>query len=114
MVGLKMVTKKKISAKMVNPRDIAGNAEEEEEEEGEEEEDEEFLTSVVKSIFLYACETWTITADTERRIQVLEMRCFRKLLGISYTDHITNEKVKTSIGNDIRLYEDLLTSVKRR
>ena len=104
---------------MVNPRDIAGNAEEEEEEEEgeeeeEEEEDEEFLTSVVKSIFLYACEMWTITADTERRIQALEMRCFRKLLSISYTDHITIEKVKTSIGNAIRLYEDLLTSVKRR
>ena len=43
------------------------------------------------AIFLYACETWTITADIERRIQALEMRCFRKLLGISYIDHITNE-----------------------
>ena len=30
----------------------------------------------------------------ERRIQALEMRCFRKLLGISYRDHITNEEVK--------------------
>ena len=44
--------------------------------------------------------TWTITAGIERRIQVLEMRCFRKLLSISYRDHITNE--------------DLLTSAKRR
>ena len=56
---------------------------------------------------------WTITVDIARRIQALEMRCFRKLIGISYRDHITNEEVKTRIGNAIGLYEDLLTSVKR-
>ena len=38
------------------------------------------MRSLAMSIFLYACETWTITADIERRIQALEMRCFRKLL----------------------------------
>ena len=71
------------------------------------------MRSLAMSIFLYACETGTITADIERRIQALEMRCFRKLLGISYRDHITNEEVKARIGNAIRLYEDLLTTVKR-
>ena len=49
------------------------------------------IRSLAMSIVLYACETWTTTADIERRIQALEMRCFRKLLGISYRDHITNE-----------------------
>ena len=49
------------------------------------------------SIFLYACETWIVTADVERWIQALEMRCFLKLLGISYRDHITNEEVKARI-----------------
>ena len=56
---------------------------------------------------------WTITVDIGRTIQALEMRCFRKLLGISYRDHITNEEVKSRIGNTIVPYEDLLTSVKR-
>ena len=65
------------------------------------------------SIFLYACETWTITTDIERRMQALEMRCFRKLLSILYRDHITNEEVKARIGNAIGPYEDLLTTVKR-
>ena len=41
------------------------------------------------------------------------MRSFRKLLGISYRDHITNEEVKTRIGNAIGSYEDFLTSMKR-
>ena len=31
----------------------------------------------------------------------MEMRCFRKLLDVSYRDHITKEEVKTRIGNDI-------------
>ena len=52
--------------------------------------------------------------DIERWIQALAMRCFRKLLSISYRDHITNEEVKARIGNAIGPYEDLLTSVKRR
>ena len=72
------------------------------------------MRSLAMSIFLYACETWTITADIERRIQALEMRCFRKLLGISYRDHITNEEVKVRFGNAIGPYEDVLTTVKRR
>ena len=72
------------------------------------------MRSLAMSIFLYACETWTITADIERRIQALEMRCFHRLLGISYRDHITNEEVKARIGNAIGPYADLLTSVKIR
>ena len=44
----------------------------------------------------------------------MEMRCFRKLLDISYRDHITKEEVKARIGNAIGPNEDLLTSVKRR
>ena len=71
------------------------------------------MHSLAMSIFLYACQTWTIRADIERRIQVLEMRCFRKLLGILYRDHIINEEVKARTGNAIGRYEDLLTAVKR-
>ena len=54
-----------------------------------------------------------MTADIERRIQALETRCFRKLLGTLYREHITNEEVKVRIGNAIGQCEDLLISVKR-
>ena len=50
---------------------------------------------------MYACKMWTITTDIERRMQALEMRCIRKLLGISYRDHIAHEEVKARIGNAI-------------
>ena len=35
------------------------------------------------STFLPACESSTLTAELERRIQVLEMRCYRRLLNVS-------------------------------
>ena len=72
------------------------------------------MRSLAMSIFLYAYKTQTITADIERRMQALEMRCSRKHLGIWYRDHITNEEVKSRIGNATEPYVDLLTSVKRR
>ena len=32
------------------------------------------MRSLVMSIFLYACETWTLSADLQKRIQAMEMR----------------------------------------
>ena len=46
---------------------------------------------LVTSIFLYACESWTLTAELHGRIQAMEMRCYRKKLRISYKDHVNNE-----------------------
>ena len=40
------------------------------------------MSSLVTSIFLYACESWTLTAELQRRIQAMEMRCYRKILRI--------------------------------
>ena len=36
--------------------------------------------SLVISIFLYACGSWTLTAELEKRTQAFEMRCYRRLL----------------------------------
>ena len=71
------------------------------------------MHSFVTSIFLYACESWTLTAELQRRIQAMEMRCYRKILHISYKDHVTNEEVRTKIQQAIGTHEDLLTIVKR-
>ena len=37
------------------------------------------MRSLATSIFLYACESWTLTVELQRRIQAMEMRCFRKI-----------------------------------
>ena len=44
----------------------------------------------------------------------MEMRCYRKILCISYKDHVTNEKVRAKIQQAIEPHEDLLIIVKRR
>ena len=72
------------------------------------------MRSLVTSIFLYACESWTLTAELHRKIQAMEMRCYRKILHISYKDHVTNEEVRAKIQQAIGPHENLLTVVKRR
>ena len=48
-----------------------------------------------------------------RKLQATEMRCFKKLLGISYRDHITNNAVRDRIRQAIGPYDDILTTVKK-
>ena len=42
------------------------------------------------------------------------MRCYCKILRISYKDHVTNEEVHAKIQQAIGPHEDLLTAVKRK
>ena len=42
------------------------------------------------------------------------MRCYRRLLNISYKDHVTNEEVRRKIQAAIGEYDELLTLVKKR
>ena len=72
------------------------------------------MRSLVISIFLYACESWTLTAEIEKRTQAFEMRCYQRLLNISYKDHVTNEEVPRKIQAAIGEYDELLTLVKKR
>ena len=72
------------------------------------------MRSLVTSIFPYACESWTITAELQRKTQAMEMRCYRMILHISYKDHVTDEEVRVKIQQAICPQEDLLTIVKRR
>ena len=44
----------------------------------------------------------------------MEIRCYCKILHISYKDHVTNEEVRAKIQQAIGPHEDLPTIVKRR
>ena len=37
------------------------------------------MRSLVTSIFLYACESWILTAELQKLIQATEMRCYRRI-----------------------------------
>jgi len=51
------------------------------------------LNCYVMSTFLYSAETWTLSKESENRIEAFEMWCYRRMMRISYKDHISNEKV---------------------
>ena len=53
------------------------------------------MRSLVIFIFLYARESWTLTAELEKRTQAFEMRCYQRLLNISYKDQ-TSQKDPSS------------------
>ena len=71
------------------------------------------MCSLVISVFLYDCESWTSTAELEKRTQAFEMRCYRRLLNISYKDHLTNEDIRRKIQAAIGEYDKLLTLAKK-
>ena len=56
----------------------------------------------------------TIRAELERTIQALEMKCYRRLLNISYKDNVTNEEVHNRILNATGMHDDLLTMMKKQ
>ena len=72
------------------------------------------MRSLVTSIFLYSSEPGTLTAELQGRIQAMEMRCYGKILRISYKDHVTNEEARAKIQQAMGPHADLLTIVKRR
>ena len=52
------------------------------------------MRSLFTFIFLYACEPWTLTAELQRRMQAVEIKCYRKILYISNKDHVTSEEAR--------------------
>ena len=63
------------------------------------------MRSLVTPIFLYACESGTLTLDLQR-IRAMEMRHYRKLQRISRKDHVTNVEVRAKIQLAVGPYED--------
>ena len=72
------------------------------------------MCSLVISIFLFACESWTLTAELEQSTQDFDMRCYQMLLNILYKDHVTNKEIRRKIQAAIGEYEEHLTMVKKR
>ncbi|KAG1686589.1 Arachidonate 12-lipoxygenase, 12R-type [Nymphon striatum] len=66
------------------------------------------LDCYVKSVAAYGCEAWTFSKEIIARINALQLWCYRRMLKVKYTDHITNKKVKELFGaENIQWAEDL-------
>ena len=51
------------------------------------------LNCYVWSTFLYGSEAWTLTKTLKDRINAFEMWCYRRMLKVSYKEHVSNELV---------------------
>jgi hypothetical protein len=47
----------------------------------------------VKSVLLYACETWKTTDQVTKRLQIFINKCLKRITNIKWTDKITNEEL---------------------
>lgn len=56
------------------------------------------LNSTVFPTATYGCEAWTINKMDCKRITAFEMKCYRKILRISWVEKVSNEKVLIRIG----------------
>ena len=56
----------------------------------------------------------TLSVQHFHGLEAMEMRCYCKILRISYRDHVTNEEVRAKVQQAIEPHEDLLTTVNRR
>ena len=69
--------------------------------------------ALAASSLFCGCESGTLSAETEKRVQTFEMKCFRRLLCIPHTKQVTKEYVRhvESLAGKHTL---LLSTVKRR
>jgi len=67
------------------------------------------MKSLGWSVFLCGAESWTIERSDRDRINSLEMWCWRRLLGVSWSEHRTSESILDETG----LEKGLMKSVAR-
>ena len=70
------------------------------------------VKSLVWSVALYGCESWTLRKEEERKIEVFEMWVWRRMLRVSWIDRKTNIWVREKAG--VTNEKDLLKIVKER
>ena len=56
------------------------------------------MKALVWSIFLYGAESWTLKKSDYNRIAAFEMWCWRRIAGVTWRDHRTNDSVLQEIG----------------
>ena len=66
------------------------------------------------STLLYGCESWTMSAETIKKVQTFETKCFRRMLCITWQERKTNEYVRSQVALLDGPQEPLLAIIKRR
>ena len=58
--------------------------------------------AMFNTIFLptlcYQCQTWTLTTNDRRKLVTTEMKCLRRMLGVTRRDRLRNEDIRKKVG----------------
>ena len=68
------------------------------------------LTTCVFSVLLYASESWTLKETDNKKLLTFEMKCYRRILKISWKDMIRNEDIRKTIARE----ETIIDTIKKR
>ena len=65
------------------------------------------FNTLIRPVLLYGCETWKLTKVEEKRLDTFQFQCLRRILGIRWQQHVTNDRVKeisgmTQISGEVR------------
>ena len=61
------------------------------------------LKALVWPMATHGCESWTLRKAEQRKIDAFELKTYRRLLRIPWTDKRTNDSVMQEVGNDRQL-----------
>lgn len=68
------------------------------------------LNTCVFSVLLYASETWTLKEADKQKLLAFEMKCYRRILRVSWQDKIRNEDIRKMISKE----ETVIDAIKKR
>ena len=69
------------------------------------------LKAMVFPVVMYGCESWTIKKAEHQRIDAFELRCWRRLLRVSWTAWRSNQSILKEISSEYSL-EGLILKLK--
>src|SRR5574340_1483923 len=69
------------------------------------------VKAMVLPVVMYGCESWTIKKAEHRRIDALELWCWRRLLRVPWTARRSNQSILKEIGPEYSL-EELMLKLK--
>ena len=69
------------------------------------------VKAMVFPVVMYGCESWTIKKDEHQRIDAFELRCWRRLLRVSWTARRPNQSILKEISPGCSL-ERLMLKLK--
>ena len=63
--------------------------------------------SLVLPILLYGAETWTLLKADLTKLEVFQMRCLRRILGVTLRDRLSNETIRTRCCNQPTVEDEI-------